>query len=335
MEPSKRFRERKHRPFLYGTAIGALFLFAFLVSSGAEEQSPAVFPLASAGSVGEAWASRVALAAPPETLLVGGVSLQAMTPPHTVSSRVLGAQLGYQEAPEPEVSRYVAQEGDTVASLAEEFGISQETIWSVNNLTGPLAPGQELLMLPVSGALHLVRPYDTLSEIASWYGADMEEITDFNELESPQHIMAGDLLIIPGGAAPSSLPVGRLTPLANTYFIYPVPAPHRITQGLHPFNAIDFSNGKCGDPIYAAAGGTVQRTGYDSIAGYYVRVLHPNGVVTFYGHLASVAQRAGAKVFQGQILGYMGYSGYTIPAGPAGCHLHFEVRGARNSFVPQ
>jgi len=113
-----------------------------------------------------------------------------------------------------------------------------------------------------------------------------------------------------------------------------VPTPYRITQGLHWYNAIDFSTGKCGSPIYAAAGGQVQRTGYDyERAGRYVRILHPNGVVTFYGHMSKIAVNAGATVGQGQIIGYIGYSGHTIPSGPGGCHLHFDVRGSRNPFA--
>jgi len=93
-----------------------------------------------------------------------------------------------------------------------------------------------------------------------------------------------------------------------------------------------FSNKSCGEPVYAAAGGTIQRIGYHTMGGNYVRVLHPNGVVTYYGHLVRAAMSSGTKVFQGEIIGYTGHSGYTIPAGPAGCHLHFEVRGATNPF---
>ena len=86
--------------------------------------------------------------------------------------------------------------------------------------------------------------------------------------------------------------------------------------------------------MYAAAGGIVQRAEYNN-GGYgnYVRVLHPNGVVTLYSHLSGQTVTPGERVLQGQIVGYIGHSGRTIPAGPAGCHLHFEVRGASNPFV--
>ena len=178
-----------------------------------------------------------------------------------------------------------------------------------------------------------MRPGDTLSEIAVWYKGDIDEILYFNEITDAKDIFVGDLLIIPGGIKPAQLPAGRLTQLAGGYFMMPVPRSYKITQGLHPFNAIDFANGTCGGPAYAAASGLVQRVGYDGVAGNYVRIMHDNGVVTLYGHLSGQTVSSGERVGRGQIVGYIGYSGYTIPAGPRGCHLHFEVRGAANPFL--
>jgi len=271
----------------------------------------------------------------PELMFVAHDTLRAATPPLTITPQVLGAIIGQLEADiRPEVARYIAQKGDTTLSVAEQFGISLNTVLWANDLSlsSLLQPGQELVILPTTGALHFVRPNDTLSEIAGWYQAEVKKIVSFNALESSSSIFAGDLLIIPGGIQPSVLPKGRLTPLANSYFIYPVPAPYRITQGLHAFNAVDFSNAVCGESVYAAAGGVVQKTGYTSLGGNYIRILHPNGVVTYYGHLSAILTIPGAKMYQGQLVGYTGYSGYTIPAGPAGCHVHFEVRGAANPF---
>lgn len=240
--------------------------------------------------------------------------------------------------PEPEIKNYIVQKGDTISSIAKKFNISVETILWANDLSSKsiIKPGQKLIILPVSGVLHLVKKGDTISSIAKKYQADKEEIISFNNIQDEGKIYIGDLLIIPGGKMPkitySSTYVSN-SMLPSSYFICPIPAPCRITQGLHWYNAVDFSNGKCGEPVYAAAGGTVQRTGYDRIAGNYIRIIHPNGVVTFYGHLSRILVVAGQRVVQGQIIGYTGYSGYTIPAGPKGCHLHFDVRGARNPFA--
>ncbi|MCH7828761.1 peptidoglycan DD-metalloendopeptidase family protein [Patescibacteria group bacterium] len=266
----------------------------------------------------------------PELMFVAHNTLRAATPPLTITPQVLGAIMGQLEADiRPEVARYIVQKEDTTASVAEQFGVSLNTILWANDLSqsSTLKPGHELVILPTIGALHLVRPNDTLSEIASWYQAEVKEIVSFNALESSSAIFAGDFLIIPDGIQPSVLPQGRLTPLANSYFIYPVPSPYHITQGLHAFNAVDFSNGICGESVYAAAGGTVQRTGYTSLGGNYVRIIHPNGVVTYYGHLSAILTTPGTKVYQGQLVGYTGRTGYAT-----GCHVHFEVRGAANPF---
>ena len=317
-------------------AIGAIFLLllVFLRVQGSSD-SESLFTASLVNTEGELSSiSRVILESP-ELLLIQGDGIKPNVPPLTITPQVLGAIIGQTDVDiRPEVIRYATEPSDTIASVAEKFNISQNTLIWANDLSvnSTLIPDKELIILPVSGTLHLVRPNDTLSEIATWYKGDTEEIVAFNNLESKEAVFAGDLLIIPDGVMPKTLPSSRLTPIANSYFIYPVPAPHRITQGLHSFNAVDFSNGKCAEPIYAAAGGIVQKTGYTKLGGNYVRILHPNDVVTYYGHLSSILALPGTRVLQGQIVGYTGYTGYTIPAGPSGCHLHFEVRGAANPF---
>lgn len=272
----------------------------------------------------------------PQLTLIEKTTLKGYSSPETISSKTLGSLIDDSELiKHGEINSYLAQEGDTLSSIASKFNISLNTLLWANDLSSKssIKLGQELIILPVSGAMHLVKPGDTLGEIAQDYKGGVSEIALINNLDEENRIYTGDLLIIPGGRPPTpSLTSSSYVPLANHYFIYPIPAPHRITQKLHSFNAIDFSNGKCGEPVYAAAGGTVQKTGYHSIAGRYVRVLHPNGVVTFYGHLSKSLVYSGEKVSQGTIIGYVGHSGYTVPADSGGCHLHFEVRGAKNPF---
>jgi len=230
---------------------------------------------------------------------------------------------------------YIVKKGDTLSSIAEDFNIDVNTILWANNLSSKsiLREGQKLIILPVSGILHVVEKGETVWEIAKMYKVKPETIMEFNGCQDGK-ILAGDILIIPGGKKPKTSSITRHTvSVPNSYFICPIPSPCHITQGLHWYNAVDFSNGKCWEPIYAAAGGKVQKTGYHRIAGNYIRIAHPNGVVTFYGHLAKIIVKPGESVSQGQIIGYMGHTGYTIPRGPAGCHLHFDVFGGRNPFA--
>jgi len=116
-----------------------------------------------------------------------------------------------------------------------------------------------------------------------------------------------------------------------------------VTQGLHWYNAIDFSHGQCGEPVYAAASGRVQKVKLTTStsrwafggAGNHITVLHPNGVVTFYGHLLSAIVTPGDEVSKGQIIGYMGGGKGMAGAGlSTGCHVHFGVVGAKNPFAP-
>ena len=83
---------------------------------------------------------------------------------------------------------------------------------------------------------------------------------------------------------------------------------------------IDF-HGSGGDPIYAASAGTVLTSGWRNGYGNTVVISHGNGYTTLYAHQSSIAVSAGATVAGGQVIGYVGSTGWST-----GPHLHFEVR---------
>ncbi|MBW6423766.1 M23 family metallopeptidase [Rhizobium sp. XQZ8] len=78
-----------------------------------------------------------------------------------------------------------------------------------------------------------------------------------------------------------------------------------------------------GTPIIATGNGTVEKAGWDS-GGYGNQTLvrHANGYVSSYNHQSAIAPnvREGAKVTQGQVIGYVGSSGEST-----GAHLHYEL----------
>ena len=260
-------------------------------------------------------------------------ALEAIAPPFNISGEVLGSWgIGQEE----EVIEYTVEEGDTLSSIAEDFEISLETILWANNLTtkSKVSIGKKLVILPVTGMLHTVRQQDTLSEIAEIYKVKLESILDFNDIIDEGKIYPGDTLIIPNAQKPKAINVTyEKVALNESFFICPIPSPCRITQGLHWQNAIDFSNGKCGEPVFAAAAGVVQKTGYTNRGGNYVKISHLKGVITYYGHLSKDIVYPGQKVFQGQVIGYIGHTGHTIPADYRGCHVHFSVIFAENPFA--
>ncbi len=278
----------------------------------------------------------------PQFYLIQKNSIFGFAPPMTVTPQVLGVIMGEVGADAgKDVTEYEVEAGDNSTSIAENFGISLNTLLWANNLSSSskLKVGQKLLILPVSGILHYVKAGDTISGIAKKYKANADNIVEFNELASEDDIFIGDILIVPSGIMPAvPKPINTdYIPVASSYFICPIASPCHITQRLHWYNAIDFSHGKCGDSIYAAAGGTVQRVkfGWNGGAGNTITVLHPNGVVTIYGHVLAILVNPGDQVYQGQIIALMGGNTATqgIGAGKStGCHVHFSVHGASNPF---
>jgi len=283
----------------------------------------------------------------PDLSLIQRNSLAAISPPIMVTPQVLGAlvEAADYDWSQKEIVEYVVQPGDNLWSIAERFDISLDTLLWANDLNKNtlIQIGQKLVIPPVSGVIHHVQKGDTISAIAKIYKADSNEIIAFNNLLSGDDIYIGDILIVPDGVMPPPVVYApQLVPLASSYFICPIAAPCRITQGLHWYNAIDFSHGKCGEPIYAAAAGTVLKVKLTSStskwafngAGNHLTILHPNGVVTMYGHLQASLVNPGDYVSQGQVIALMGGAPGTPGAGNStGCHVHFGVSGARNPFA--
>ncbi len=80
------------------------------------------------------------------------------------------------------------------------------------------------------------------------------------------------------------------------------------------------SSGIRGKPITAAKAGKVIKAGYSSAYGNYVTIDHGGGYATLYAHASSLAVSKNDYVTKGQVIAYVGSSGYST-----GPHLHFEV----------
>ncbi|MBR2976888.1 MAG: M23 family metallopeptidase, partial [Oscillospiraceae bacterium] len=75
-----------------------------------------------------------------------------------------------------------------------------------------------------------------------------------------------------------------------------------------------------GTPVYAIASGYVNISTYHSVNGNYVSMGHGNGYGSLYAHLDHAVVSAGDYVKQGQVIGYVGSTGWST-----GAHLHFEI----------
>ncbi len=96
---------------------------------------------------------------------------------------------------------------------------------------------------------------------------------------------------------------------------------HPVLNQRRRHNGTDFA-APTGTPVMAAGSGIVERANRFSSFGNYVRIRHRNGYKTIYAHLNGFARgiRAGSRVQQGQVIGYVGSTGRST-----GPHLHYEV----------
>lgn len=96
---------------------------------------------------------------------------------------------------------------------------------------------------------------------------------------------------------------------------------HPILKVWRPHYGVDYAAPR-GTPVMAAGDGVVKFAGWKGHYGYYVRIKHPNGYQTGYGHLLRIAKgiRVGKRVKVKQVIGWVGSSG--LSTGP---HLQYEI----------
>lgn len=254
-----------------------------------------------------------------------------------------------------EVIQYTVQPGDSVFSIAEQYGLSPYTIaWSnretLQDAPWLVQPGLPLAILPTDGVYYTVKADDTPEEIAAAFNVDVGALyNEWNNVTEGQPLVEGQQLVIPGGegpdvewTAPPPKPVARGVasadyssgfcsntavsgPGANGWFVLPTGSYSVSGWYFHdPRNpghiGLDYTC-HLGDPIYAADNGVVIHSGWGGGYGNLVQVNHGNGYVTYYAHLDSIWVGCGDSVYQGQVVGVCGTTGYST-----GPHLHFEIR---------
>ena len=118
---------------------------------------------------------------------------------------------------------------------------------------------------------------------------------------------------------------------SDSQFIWPVPSCTLLTSPygyrIHPI--LDYERlhagldigAKFGEEIIAADGGTVLIAEYSDSYGNFVLIDHGDRYSTAYGHMSEIAVEAGQEVKQGELIGYIGSTGWST-----GPHLHFEIR---------
>jgi len=242
------------------------------------------------------------------------------------------------------VSHTVAA-GETVSSIAEEYGLKVQTVIVANDLgsRGLIKPGQTLTILPVDGIVYKVKKGDTLSKIAKTYKSDDAKIMEMNRLADAGDLAVGMELVLPDGRLPPPPAPARIASIKS---IFVPPSTGSVSAGrlLWPAGVTRISQyykrghtgidiaGPIGTPLYSAEDGVITYAGWNS-GGYgnMIIVDHGNGLFTRYGHASKILVKVGDAVRRGEVIALMGSTGRST-----GPHLHFEVmvRSVRSRVNP-
>jgi murein DD-endopeptidase MepM/ murein hydrolase activator NlpD len=241
-----------------------------------------------------------------------------------------GVQTQLSQKPRDQVESYTVKEGDTLAKIADTYGVSVDTIKWANDLKRDnLSVDDTLKIPPVTGIVHKVREGETVQSIAKKYKTDAQKIVnfpfnDFADLDTFA-LNVGQTLVVPDGVqpeapaiiAPKQLPVfaggtGKfIWPTSGVISQYPV--------WYHM--AYDIAN-PAAPGIMAADTGVITTAEYSRYGyGQHVIIDHGNGISTLYGHMSAIYVQVGDRVSRGQVIGRMGSTGRST-----GTHLHFETR---------
>lgn len=263
-------------------------------------------------------------------------------------------------APRTAVETYTVQEGDTIGTIAQKYGINVGSILWNNNMTERqyIRPGDSLRIPPASGLLVKTKRGDTVIKLAANYDADEADIIAANRL-GDGGLPADTEIFIPGGTPPA--PVQAIASRSSSAAIERNPsagerAPTtRVADVLAPSNVkkpqdldakdlpktrllwptsgrvitqyygwqhtgVDI-DGDYSSPLYASADGVVETAGWNS-GGYGLQIVvdHGNGMRTRYAHASKMFVKVGDAVKRGQVIAMMGTTGRST-----GTHLHYEV----------
>ena len=267
---------------------------------------------------------------------------------------------------------YTVQAGDTLWSIAQKNDLTFRELCDLNTNfkgaalteTSNIQAGDELIVTKQEATLE-VRitkietwqeeiPYASETTKSNEYNVGTKKTTqagengirsvtaqrvyDTNGTQLSQQILSTEVIKEP---VTEKIVVGTKKQAKTSYitgsgqFIWPVPGYRNCSRwygGSH--KGVDIC-AAAGTPIYASAGGTVTKAGYNRAGagngyGNSIIINHGNGYTTLYAHCLSLVVHAGQTVKQGQLIGYVGSTGRS-----SGNHCHFEIRRNGSYIAPQ
>jgi LysM repeat protein len=250
---------------------------------------------------------------------------------------------------------HTVRSGETLSMIARDYGISLLDLKTWNQLkTDTIFVGQTLYVAkPIGNAsapdtttkavTHTVQPGDSLYAIALQNGTTVQQLKALNNLSSDT-IYVGQVLKIIDGELPQPtaperlqnaifpLKAGTYKPFGDTF------GESRQYGGGRVHEGTDIIAAK-GTPIYSATDGIITRKGWSDLGGWRLTVKTNEGLYIYYAHMQNYANNIeqGQTVQKGQLIGYVGDSGYG-PVGTTGKfvpHLHFGMYDANwNAINP-
>jgi surface antigen len=136
------------------------------------------------------------------------------------------------------VTKYIVQDGDTLWSIARKFNLTTDTVRYANGIEDEsfVKPGVELVILPTVGVLHTVGANDTISGIASRYGANEAMIIAQNDLYG-EELVSGMKIMVPDAdipAAPKPQPTAPTQTTTNSRTASSGSAPSYVASSSGP-----------------------------------------------------------------------------------------------------
>lgn len=225
---------------------------------------------------------------------------------------------------------YRLKKGDMIGQLAIDYGVTEDTLISVNNIraTRYVQEGDYIKIPTIPGILYTVRTDgETIDTISKKYDIDSSKCAKINSYEQEVSLSAGTQLFLPD----AELDWVTRQEINGDLFKKPLKCRYYISSPWgwrsNPFSGkrtfhggIDMATGY-GNIIYPAMNGRVIKAGTNNVYGNYVIVQHHSGYTTLYGHMSKIRCREGQFVYQGTTpIGEVGSTGMST-----GNHLHFAV----------
>ena len=237
-------------------------------------------------------------------------------------------------------TEYRIKEGDSLLSIADSFGLSVQTIVSVNQIksTMDIWIGSVLQIPDRDGTLYIVKDGDTLLSITQQYGLGIsaKSLGDVNGLLEDS-LEVGQKIFIPyetletTGTISSENEVSFIRPADGTTIgMYNRKVANPIGNDSMQLDGI-LIQAEAGTDVLASEGGTVVDKGFNDNGSGFIKLMHSSGYTTFYNYLGDIYVDTAETVEKGQRIAQFadGTSNYNPPV------IFFRIEQGGVAFDPE